>query len=230
MSEDEILGKIELEHQNGQHLTGPQAGCRLCEEAKSPPLGASTFRKVLQETIESEGGNLSDAEDVPPRHAPEDVVRSMYGDPIERDELSFGDAAVDAAQRAREQLQELNDRGIVVPNERAALVHGSVGMVYAILAVDDALRAVLAAFEPVLPDDAMWEGDLHSNAGVRDDGEAPGTPEGQHDFRMNTDGVRYCTRCGYSEASVTPTTACSGEQGVFGPHIHPHEDPPDKAA
>jgi hypothetical protein len=171
MSEDEILGKIELEHQNGQHLTGPQAGCRLCEKMALPtpePVGSRMFRNVLRETIESEGGNLSDL-DVPPRHTPDDVVRSLYGDPVEGDlepdDLAL--AAMQAIDAARESLKRLGRLD-------SAEMHVGIGIVYAILAVDETLQALLGAFEVVPQDEA--EGDLHSNAGVHNDGEAPGTP------------------------------------------------------
>lgn len=142
--EDEILGKIEQQHQAGQHLTGPQAGCSLCAamvERGEPPIGEVEPEQAIDLLARRAAKH---APQVPPRHptVPSEEEIASWGD---RDAPTLGDVALIDAQTALDQIEALGLQGIVIPNEKVALVHGVVGVVRALAGIEETLRGLLDA-------------------------------------------------------------------------------------
>jgi hypothetical protein len=153
---DEILGKIEQAHQAGQHLTGPQAGCSLC--AAMVERGEAPLSEVGPEDaidMLARRGLRS----VPPRHTQAAAANSAsdeaFPDTLERgpdrvveNEPTLGGVALEDAQIALDQIESLAQNGIVIPNEKVALVYGVVGAVRALAGIEEVLRELLAAVSP----------------------------------------------------------------------------------
>lgn len=163
--EEEIFGKIEEQHRQGAHVTGPQAGCRLC--------AALTEQKNAQGDVSAVEDGLS-ADEAIDELAMRRAVAAAAAETSRRsptvgvpsvDEISswthtshpktLGDVALGDAQQALDDLDALVKQGIVIANEKQALVHAQVGVVRALAGIEQQLGRIADYLEPPsLPDAA----------------------------------------------------------------------------
>lgn len=140
----EILSKIDAEHERGGHVTGPVAGCSICARVQD----AADF------TVEELARLRITQTPVPARPEEPGVLSSearglkvLVGGLTERlqairagGEETLGDLALQDAQQALDDLEDLAQRGIVVPNAQQAIAHALIGAVKALVSIDETLR------------------------------------------------------------------------------------------
>lgn len=161
--EEEILTKIEQAHQAGQHLTGPQAGCRFCAERlaeNGAPIGDVSAQEAIDELAQRRAAAApsrpADLEAILP--SAEEIA--SWG---ERGEPTLGDVALEDAQKALDTLE--------VGNYALASVHAQVGMTRALVGIDETLQRVLFALDT--DDEGIEVFDSASRAALAPLGEAP---------------------------------------------------------
>lgn len=146
----EIVTRIDEEHQRGGHVSGYVAGCSICARLRHQQEAQQAAAEVDVETLarlrldeQTPAPAPVEPGDEPNPHitveggfARPDGVIPIAPRRAAAADGTLGDVALEDAQQALDDLEGLGKLGIVVPNAQQAIAHALVGVVRALAGIE----------------------------------------------------------------------------------------------